>query len=229
MTEISHFGVILRVGFCQGLTSGDFLRERYNSFALAEIHRIEFPSALITFKPEQYSFIPVLRQLTSVFCASWLRSFYSPHLFLQPCQAFILPSGLRVFHWLQGPCRASWLPHCWSGCCWCPGEPACYWLWELLLGPVLPHSQCCSKKGWGFSVHHCPPGREERSQLLRAHHVYHSTLSCLDEAEASLKSHPAQPQWTQQLCSVTRVSPSMWVTRPTHCFSSSPGPDSYCQ
>lgn len=147
----------------------------------------------------------------------------------EPCLGFVLPSGLRVFHWLQGPCRASWLPHCWSGCCWCPGEPKCCWLWELLPGPVLPHSQCCSKRGWGFSVHHCPPGREERSQLLHAHHVYHSTLSCLDETESSLKSHPAQPQWTQQHCNVTSVSPSMGVTRPTHCFSSSPGTDSYCQ
>jgi len=33
---------------------GDFLREQCNLVALAEIHGIEFPSALLTFNPEQY-------------------------------------------------------------------------------------------------------------------------------------------------------------------------------
>lgn len=139
----------------------DFLREQCNLVALEEIHGTGFPSALLPLNPEQYLFPPFLSQ-TAHFCLlSLLRSFYSPCLFLQPCLGFALPSGFWDFRWLQGLCRASWLPHCWSGCCWCPGEPACYWLWELLLGPVLPRCQCHSKKGWVFSVCHWPPGREE--------------------------------------------------------------------
>lgn len=55
------------------------------------IHRIEFPSTLLTFNPEHYSFPPVLAQTAHLCLLSpRLRSFYSLCLFLQPWALFYL-------------------------------------------------------------------------------------------------------------------------------------------
>lgn len=154
-----------------------------------------FFSALLIFNPEQYLFPPVLAQRAHLCLLSFLTRIFLLSPFIPPASnlGFIVRLGFWVFHWLQGPCRSSWLHHCWSGCCWCPGELACYWLWELLLGPVIPCCQCHSKKGWVFPVHHCPSREKRDLRYCIDHLLYQSTLSCLVETGTSLKSHPGSP------------------------------------
>lgn len=61
---------------------GDFLREQCNLVALEEIHGIEFPSALLTFNPEQYSFPPVLAQTAHLSLLSLLTQIFLLPLFI---------------------------------------------------------------------------------------------------------------------------------------------------